>query len=55
MYQIMTRERADEIRAEFAKATRKWSGQTFQHFASDEERERHLKEVKEAQEQGAPF
>lgn len=55
MYQIMTKEQAAEYRAKFAKDTQQWAGQTFQHFASDEERERHLKEVKEAQEQGAPF
>lgn len=54
--EIMSKERAEAYRAEYAKAARKWGGEVFQHFTSDEAREQHLEQVKEAQEKHqAPF
>lgn len=48
---IMSKEKAEAYREEFRKATAKWGGEVFQHFATEEARQQHLEQVKEAQEQ----
>lgn len=54
--QIMTREQAEAYREKFRQDTAKGSGELFQHFATAEEWERHLAEVKQLQDSGqTPF
>ena len=39
---IMTKEKAQAIRDQFAQATRKWAGETVQVFANEQKRAEHL-------------
>jgi hypothetical protein len=43
------------ILANFKKATEKWSGKTFSHFATIEEWRAHREQVAKAQAEGAKF
>jgi len=43
------------ILANFKKATEKWSGKTFSHFATIEEWKVHREQVAQAEAEGAPF
>lgn len=43
------------ILANFKKATEKWSGKTFSHFATIEEWRAHREQVAKAQAEDAPF
>lgn len=48
----------DEKRAIQEKARRnqqQWEGGTFQHFASEAEKQEHLRQVREAQQDSSPF
>lgn len=52
---MLSFEKLDELRTDWARATLGWSGGTFKHFATPEDEARHLEQVKQAQKEGAPF
>lgn len=51
----MTEEQRKQYLANFKRATEKWSGLLYEPFPTEEARQEHLRQVKEAQAQGAPF
>lgn len=51
----MTEDQRKQYLERFKRATEKWSGLLYEPFRTEEARQRHLDEVEEAQDAGAPF